>query len=232
EDNKMIIKPLNKREQQFYEGTSGEFKSFMPEYYGTLHRTSTDGGAAGEMYVCMENVTSGFARACVMDVKVGTRLHDDDATEEKKQRMEKKAQQTTTASLGVRICGMAVAGRAPADRDWCRGLTDQTIGDAFKEFFAAAGEVSEEFRRYIVRQFVLELQDYLRVVEGMEARMYASSLLFVYEADAERYQRFLADDGVDGMLDLRAIDFAHSRWTPGQGSDACYLVGLHKLIDL
>ncbi|KAI8325444.1 SAICAR synthase-like protein [Martensiomyces pterosporus] len=255
EGDRMVIKPLSKREQLFYEGAAShpKFKAFLPDYYGTLQRgvaSEEEKGVEGEMYICLENVAGGFRKACVMDIKVGTRLYDDDATEEKRQRMEHKAHETTTATLGVRVCGMLVHGHPAASRDWCRGLTESTISDALATFFAAAkSEVSAGYRQFIIRQFIVELEEYLQVVEESETRMYASSLLFVYDADKQRYQAFLGgdadfkassgeesdgddDEKSDALLDMRAIDFAHSHWTPGKGQDECYLFGLRKLIEL
>ncbi|KAJ1670289.1 hypothetical protein EV182_008305, partial [Spiromyces aspiralis] len=59
-------------------------------------------------YICIQNLLNGFAKPCVMDIKLGTRLYDDTASPEKRARMIKKSQETTTWSLGLYICGIKV----------------------------------------------------------------------------------------------------------------------------
>ncbi|KAJ2891111.1 hypothetical protein GGI21_005949 [Coemansia aciculifera] len=258
-DGKVIAKPLIQREQEFYEASAQceKFKAFIPGYYGTLQREgATDGSSVAdeERYICMENLTAGYEKPCILDVKIGTRIHDIDASPEKLAKMMRKAQETTTGSLGVRICGMSVAGVETPDRGWFRRLTAETIKDAFAAYFSGAESlVSAEYRRFVIQQFILEIEDLAAVIRSVETRMYASSLLFVYDASKARYEQFTSegkcgnvrnndndndeddeddDDSSDGLLDVKAIDFAHSHWVPGQGCDELYLFGLEKLVEI
>ncbi|KAG8217054.1 hypothetical protein J3R82DRAFT_4938 [Butyriboletus roseoflavus] len=56
----------------------------------------------------LQNLLYGYRKPCVLDVKLGTVLYDDDASEEKKARMIKKAAETTTLQTGVRLTGFQV----------------------------------------------------------------------------------------------------------------------------
>lgn len=50
----------------------------------------------------------GFTRPCILDLKMGSLLYDNEATDEKRKRMIRQSISTTSSSLGLRICGMKV----------------------------------------------------------------------------------------------------------------------------
>ena len=62
-------------------------------------------------HLCLENLLNGFTRPCIMDLKIGSRLYDNDATEEKIIKMKENAKGTTIESLACRIAGMKVKGK-------------------------------------------------------------------------------------------------------------------------
>jgi 1D-myo-inositol-tetrakisphosphate 5-kinase/inositol-polyphosphate multikinase len=58
--------------------------------------------------LCLENLLHGFTRPCILDLKMGSLLYDNEATDEKRKRMIHQSISTTSSSLGLRICGMKV----------------------------------------------------------------------------------------------------------------------------
>ncbi|KIK16409.1 hypothetical protein PISMIDRAFT_267780 [Pisolithus microcarpus 441] len=58
--------------------------------------------------IVLENLTYGFRKPCILDVKLGTVLYDEDASPEKKERMIRTAASTTSLSTGVRLTGFQV----------------------------------------------------------------------------------------------------------------------------
>ena len=53
----------------------------------------------------MENLTAPFEKPCVLDLKMGTRMHGDFATAAKRESQKKKCQLSTSFNMGVRLCG-------------------------------------------------------------------------------------------------------------------------------
>lgn len=56
--------------------------------------------------IVLENITDGFVRPNVLDVKLGARLWDDDAVPDKRKKLDQVSAETTSGSLGFRIAGM------------------------------------------------------------------------------------------------------------------------------
>ena len=58
--------------------------------------------------VALENAAAGVQKPCILDVKLGARLWDDDAPVAKRQKLDDVAHTSTSGSLGFRIAGMKV----------------------------------------------------------------------------------------------------------------------------
>lgn len=81
------------------------------EYTGAPGETSKVAGRKGDDQaprVVMENLTFGYDKPNVCDIKLGTQLWDEDASQEKRQRMDEAAANTTSGSHGIRLTGWQV----------------------------------------------------------------------------------------------------------------------------
>ncbi|KAF7301789.1 Kinase [Mycena indigotica] len=204
----------------------------------------------GKESLVLENLTHPFTKPNVLDVKLGTVLYDETASPEKVARMLKAAENTTSLKTGIRLTGFQAYGKS---------ITKEQLPEGFARVFPVLG-VGEHGALpsqglpaglllqilELLREDVQEIRDAFAQVE---LRMIGGSLLFIYESDATR-----AEEGLKWMLrdldeedsesdedeskppkpgpayDVRLIDFAHTRFVPGQGPDEGVLLGLDTIL--
>ncbi|KAF8976061.1 hypothetical protein BGZ46_008604 [Entomortierella lignicola] len=144
--------------------------------------------------ICLENVSHGFQKACLLDLKLGTQLYDDNASDEKKLRLGKVASQTTSATLGMRMTGFHVYDCEKGEfnkylKDYGKELTTDNILDGFRAFFSA--KLGPKRMRLVIERFINDLSDFLEMIETQELRMRSSSLLLLYEGLPEAFDEGL-----------------------------------------
>ncbi|XP_001655995.2 inositol polyphosphate multikinase isoform X1 [Aedes aegypti] len=188
-----VLKPAGKllcglREIKFYEQIQTAttetdllaLKDTIPQYLGHM-KLPVD----GKLYefIKLSDLTYGMLEPCIMDVKIGCRTWDPQASEEKRKAEESKYQ-ACKRNLGFCIPGFQVYSIANGRRmrygkDYGKKLTEVTVKDAFRKFLNADSGLC----RQLLMQFLSDLwtiQKWARTQTSF--RLYSSSVLLVYDA--------------------------------------------------
>lgn len=230
------MKPCTPAEISFYESVTTshpDLVPFLPTFMGELSlsadQTAVEAVESGtietaegiqrlhgkklatEMHIVLENITNGFKKPNVLDLKLGAQLWDDAAKPEKRARLDEVSSKTTSGSLGFRIAGMRTYkdSQVPevpedlkqyveADKEsgfWVynkmygRKFSADDINDAFVPYVfpGAKTEAEQDRAREVLAYFLGEVKDIIEVFEKKESRMYSASILLVYEGDIEEY---------------------------------------------
>ncbi|XP_068686263.1 inositol hexakisphosphate kinase 1-like [Montipora foliosa] len=138
-------------------------------------------------FIVLENVAYKFSSPCILDLKMGTQQHGDDAPREKRDRQMAKAEKSTTKTLGIRACGMQVYQRS-SGRFMCRNkyYGMKLCEDGFREELVTFLNNGHQFRAELIEPFLQKLRKLHKVIEKQNSfRFYTSSLLLMYEGDVE-----------------------------------------------
>lgn len=151
-------------------------------------------------YIVLEDLTFGYHRPSILDLKIGTRQHGVGATPAKARRqqvgsfadglrhnvmfvIQKKCDETTSRTLGLRLSGMQVWNAAEGsflyrDKYYGRKLNDSELCSNLRSFFHNGEVYLWDCLRATIER-VRKLRDAVGGMSNM--RFYASSLLLLYE---------------------------------------------------
>ncbi|XP_052069129.1 inositol polyphosphate multikinase-like [Mytilus californianus] len=191
---KLVQNPPNgQRELDFYDeifkstydNTLIELRSFVPEFHGVIHG-ETNGGVAKHQYLKLENLIKKLSKPCVLDIKMGRKTYDPEASPEKV--ASQIAKFPPVLQLGYQFTGMLKFDTdknkmVKYDKYFCRKLTEKTmLIDGLGEFFRQG--------KYYRKDYIQAVVDKLKSIETWflnqkKYAFYASSLLLVYNASVD-----------------------------------------------
>ncbi|CAJ0956808.1 unnamed protein product, partial [Mesorhabditis belari] len=209
--NGKVMVDLDKNENTF----AGECQAKV------VHRLLKNGPS---WFILLENIVENFEMPCVLDLKMGTRQHGDDAPAHKVAAQMRKCAESTSALLGVRIVGMQLFDGPSGAFNFVNKLEGRKIDQQqFYDYFYLYLRACGEKRAKILKKRLEAIRNVLLEAEGF--RFFSSSILVAFDAI-----------GREDNIRVQMIDFAHSTF-PGfcqdalyYGADDGYLQGVETLI--
>jgi len=225
----IICKPLNSREATFYEQIPDLLRDFVPAFHGVAADQQH-----GSEYLMLGNLTAGYSKPCVLDLKVGTRMYGDFASQEKRKSQENKSQATTSGKLGLRVCGFQRYSQTDGafqkvDKYIGRKADEEKFHQLLETFFTVRGQLQVG----VIRSLLSQCKRLRKVISDLNCvRFYSSSLLVIYEGSGDEEEE-------TEQPRLRLIDFANVSH-PGlgdggklhEGPDSGLLLGLDNFLSI
>jgi len=231
ENGLLLIKPAVPTEVAFYERLKQDsnlegLRVFTPTFLGTLElmgkidETSSTVSEAivsaeEKEFIVLENLSFPFLKPNILDVKLGTVLHDKNAPPEKAARKQKYARDTTSFETGIRLTAFQVYDNITCQpvhtpKSYGRSLKAAQLSEGIAKFFPCCSPTSQtsdtpssssglpkETLEPILRAIYEEVAEMREVYSSLEIRAVGASLLIIYEADWTRAEQSLRSFGED-----------------------------------
>ncbi|KAJ5067753.1 inositol polyphosphate kinase [Anaeramoeba ignava] len=174
-------------------------------------------------YIVMDDLTAGYSKPCMMDIKMGTRGHGLDADPEKARIQTEKCLKSTSSSLGFRLAGRKVYLKEKKEftkfeRKVGQTMPKEQFPKELYQFFFNGVEFFEELQKFYLEKIE---KFYDLMIQFKKLRSFSSSLLFLYDGEGKLNPK------------LYWIDFAHSYDNIPEGQDEDgFVFGLKNLIQI
>ncbi|ULT98997.1 hypothetical protein L3Y34_000387 [Caenorhabditis briggsae] len=258
--NGHLLKPCVERELYFYQKMPKSLKSIAPLCCSTIQGSSVstfddscvncrqhqlenvvipesiEGSPIlnkrklSKNFIVLSDLTYRMKSPRILDLKLGTRQHGDQATVAKIACMTAKCQSTTSAALGIRLCGMKRPPSESQNQISINKYEGRQMGKielflALQQFFDVPENVLE-----LVQTKLLAIRGVLNDTEGV--RLFGASLLIVIESEIKE------STPIENLVRIKVVDFANATFGGFQGDniyegkDEGSILGLDTLLGI
>lgn len=252
--------PKGHRERDFYreifdsnttDNVLLELRPLIPRFHGVV--PGEKNGTVKQEFLKLENITKNLSRPCILDIKMGRRTYDPEASPEKIAL--EIAKFPPVMQLGYQFSGMLKYDPEKKkmkkfDKYFCKKLTEDTMTiDGLGEFFRQGKHYRKDYIKTVIEK-LQRIDDWFS--KQRRYAFYASSLLIVYNASVD-HPRCSPDSQINDQqesistedschdnsnndnhdrsyVDVRMIDFTHVFPSENE-KDENYIFGLQNLIE-